>query len=69
MRNKINKTKLITLIAATAVCSTAALTASMHYKYSKSRSPSSLNVSNSDEKAIVIIGSGIIGLTSAYYLS
>jgi len=42
----------------------------MHFKYSDFRAPPPYNVQEQGEKKeIVIVGSGIIGLTTAYYLS
>ena len=64
---------LTTIIATSAVSVTTLAAASagfMHYKYSNSRAPPPYSPKEvEDKKEIVIVGSGVIGLTTAYYLS
>lgn len=65
---------LSTIVATSAVsitCLAAASTGFMHFKYSNLRAPAPLNFKGlvNEKKEIVVVGSGIIGLTTAYYLA
>ena len=62
---------LSTIIATSVSISTLAAASAgfMHLKYSTSRAPPAYFPKGEEKKEIVVIGSGVIGLTTAYYLS